>query len=175
MSATTQIRSPLPGDYLKPDGWNLGGSILHGDGPSIHWDGCDFRIPSGDGLYRLAVGIRYTGKKLDRDGNLRVQVIFWKEDEEDVVCGGILHFNDIPPEQILAYPRATQFNRPMSWIRDRVMAGWNLLRPEYQATFDRDQFSYQLRGIRSRNNTGMLRWEPDETMHGGVRVRRFQS
>lgn len=53
--------APKAGDYVKPDGWTIGGNLEPGDEPGSRGEGwsCQFRLPGRH--YSLAVNIALTG------------------------------------------------------------------------------------------------------------------
>ena len=86
---------PMPGDYVTPDGWNIGSNLMAGDGPEGSWPGCGFRLPSSGGL--LAVNVKVTGNPY-RDWEQwksRCQITFVGDGEPDKVTGGYMWTREI--------------------------------------------------------------------------------
>jgi len=84
---------PEVGDYVKPDGWNIGESLKEDDGfKDSMFPGCQFRLHSIGG--ELAVNIKITSRMYrvfhGSWGWLRVEIEFVGDGEESQFCGGWL-------------------------------------------------------------------------------------
>ena len=70
MLISNQKTDPQVGDFLKPDGWQIGSQLEQDNGFSdSSFPGCQFRLPSGQWPnYHLAVNVTVTGGKHAIDG-----------------------------------------------------------------------------------------------------------
>jgi hypothetical protein len=86
------------GDFIKPDGWRIGGSLIASD-----WDAAPFRVitctlaggpymPTPSGYVELAVRVEITGRgtrKMPGGGwGWRCRVVFVGDGEPDQIVGG---------------------------------------------------------------------------------------
>ena len=79
---------PTVGTYIKPDGWYLGECLSASDGwKDASFPGCAFRLPAGNGLYKLAVNVTVTGRKVNKQGMIRAKVEFVGDGEESTFTG----------------------------------------------------------------------------------------
>jgi len=94
------MRTPAAGDYLKPDGWNIGQTLDAGDEALCGWAGCQFRVKAGwvpdptedqphrwTNLYHLAVNVTITGR-VEHEEGYRCRVEFVGDDTEESTFSG---------------------------------------------------------------------------------------
>ena len=89
------MRDAQIGDYVKPDGWNIGERLTGDDGYSdSNFPGCQFRLQSSHEP-NLAVNIKVTGRKVHYNwtsDKVRCQIEFVGDGGPSVFSGGWLHY-----------------------------------------------------------------------------------
>jgi len=65
-------RNPRDGDAIWPDGWDMWENILAEEHPfsDSSFPGCEFRLPAGNGLYKLAINITITGRMSRKENRM---------------------------------------------------------------------------------------------------------
>jgi hypothetical protein len=88
----TYYINPHVGDYVTPDGWNVGDLLKEGDSfQDSEFPGCQFRIPSIAG--NLAVNVSVTGNPKYQAGGSwksRCRIEFVGDGEPGTVAGGYI-------------------------------------------------------------------------------------
>ena len=80
---------PRVGDFVKPDEWKIGETLVASDGfKDATFPGCSFRMPAGAGLYQLAVNVTVTGKNPNRAGMVRCRIEFVGDGDASTFAGG---------------------------------------------------------------------------------------